>query len=166
MKINRKAFLVTHPLVAAALLAASSLATAAGSLSVVREVEVDAPPAVVWKLIGNFNHIDVWHPALVSSTQKGDVRTLVLAGGGGSIVEKQTAHSDGKMSYSYAILSGPFPVQNYESTLTVKPGTGGKSVVVWSGSFNAKGATDDKAKEVMQGVYDAGLARVVADFKK
>lgn len=155
-----------RPLAAMALLAAAGLAQAAGSLSVTREVEVDAAPATVWKLIGNFNHLDVWHPALVGSTLKGKVRTLVLAGGGGSIVEKETAHSDSKMSYSYVIQSGPLPVQSYASTLSVKPGAGGKSVVTWTGSFNAKGAADDKAKEVIQGVYDGGLARVVANFKK
>jgi hypothetical protein len=57
-------------------------------------------------------------------------------------------------------------VQNYASTLTVKPGAAGKSLVSWTGSFDAKGAPDDKAKEVIQGIYDAGLAKVAANFKK
>jgi len=166
MTLAHRSPLAARSLLALGLCATAGLAQAAGALSVTREVEVDAPPAKVWKLIGDFNHLDVWHPALDSSTQKGQVRTLVLAGGGGSIVEKQTAHSDAKMSYSYVIQSGPLPVQHYQSTLSVKAGAAGKSTVTWTGQFDAKGAPDDKAKEVIQGVYDAGLARVVANFKK
>ena len=166
MTFARQTTLAGRRLVAITLWAAAGLAQASGALGVTREVEVDAPPATVWKLIGNFNHLDVWHPAVASSTQKGQVRTLVLAGGGGSIVEKQTAHSDNDMNYSYVIQSGPLPVQNYQSTLSVKPAGAGKSTVAWTGRFDAKGAPDDKAKEAIQGVYDAGLARVVANFKK
>jgi mxaD protein len=163
---HRSILAAPRRLAAIALFAAAGAAQADGSLSVSREVEVDAAPATVWKLVGNFNHLDVWHPAVVSSTQEGAIRTLTLAGGGGTIVERRTAHSDAKMSYSYVILSSPLPVQHYASTLTVKPGATGKSMVSWTGSFDAKGAPDDKAKEVIQGVYDAGLARVVANFKK
>jgi carbon monoxide dehydrogenase subunit G len=166
MTIPHQIHSAARPLAAVLLWAAAGLVQAGGALSVAREVEVDAAPATVWKMIGNFNHLDVWHPALASSTQEGPVRTLVLAGGGGSIVEKETARSDKDMTYSYAILSGPLPVQNYESTVSVKAGSAGKSVVSWSGRFDAKGAPDDKAKEVIQGIYDAGLARVVANFRK
>lgn len=156
---------------AIALLSTTSLVHAAGALEVKREVEVDAAPATVWKMIGNFNHLDVWHPALTASTVQGpdskvgSVRTLVLVDGA-KITEKLTARSDSKMSYSYTILSGPLPVQKYESTLSVTAAGPGKSKVTWQGSFDAKGAPDDKAKEVIQGVYDGGLAKVVANFKK
>ncbi|EWS56318.1 MULTISPECIES: SRPBCC family protein [unclassified Methylibium] len=163
---HRSILAAPRRLAAIALVAAAGAAQAGGSLSVSREVEVDAAPATVWKLVGNFNHLDVWHPAVVASTQKGGIRTLTLAGGGGTIVEKRTALSDSKMSYSYVIQSGPLPVQQYASTLTVMTGAAGKSIVSWTGTFNAKGAPDDKAKEVIQGVYDAGLARVAANFKK
>lgn len=157
--------------IAAGLFCVAGLAQAGGAINLSREVEVDAAPATVWKLVGNFNHLDVWHPALIGSTVQGPegkvgtVRTLVL-GDGAKITEKLTAHSDAKKSYSYVILTGPLPVDHYESTLTVAPAGAGKSKVTWKGSFDAKGAPEDKAKEVIQGVYDAGLAKVVANFKK
>lgn len=165
--------IVTAPrkVMVAGLLCAAGFAQAGGALTLSREVEVDASPATVWKMIGNFNHLDVWHPALSGSAVQGaegkvgSVRTLVLTDGA-KITEKLTARSDAKMSYSYVILTGPLPVQHYESTLTVVPNGAGKSKVTWMGSFDAKGAPEDKAKDVIQGVYDAGLAKVVANFKK
>ncbi len=151
------------------LLAGSSLA--AGGLSVTREATLDSPPATVWKLIGDFNTLDVWHPAVAGSTLKGTgtragaTRELALAGGG-AISEKLVAYSATKRSYSYAITKSPLPVKNYVSTISVSPADGGKSLLKWTSTFDASGADDAKAKEVIGGIYDAGLGKATAIFKK
>ncbi|MEY8878285.1 MAG: SRPBCC family protein [Leptothrix sp. (in: b-proteobacteria)] len=156
--------------IAIAALAAVAPAHAAGALSVTREATVDSTPDTVWKLVGAFNGLDVWHPAVKGSTVKGSVtkpgavRTLDL-GGGATIVEKLTAFNPAARSYSYAILSSPLPVKHYASTLTVSAAEGGKARITWTSTFDASDAPDAKATEVVQGIYDAGLARVVADFK-
>ncbi len=158
-------------LAGATLLLASSLSLAAGGLSVSREATIDAAPATAWKLIGNFNGLDLWHPAVAASTQKGSgtapgtTRQLSLAGGG-TVDEKLVAYSAAKRSLSYTITKSPLPVKNYVSTMSVTPTADGKSLVKWTSTFDASGADDAKAKEVIGGIYDAGLAKATAIFKK
>lgn len=157
---------------AAALLAASS-AYAAGALTVTREVTADNTPETVWKLLGNFDALDVWHPAVKKSvlkgpgTKVGSTRVLTL-GDGAEIIENLTAYSAGKSgySYSYNIVKGPLPVKNYLATLAVTPTTDGKSRIVWKSTFDADGATDDKAIEIIGGIFDIGLAKAVNNFAK
>ena len=159
----------TQRLFAAATLLAAGSAFAAGGLSVTREATLDASPATAWKLIGNFQGLDVWHPALAGSqgngTAAGSTRALSLVGGG-TINEKLTAYSATKRSLTYVIVKSPLPVKNYVSTMTVSPTGDGKSLVKWTSTFDANGADDAKAKEVIGGIYDAGLGKATAIFKK
>ena len=83
------------------------------------------------------------------------MRTLTTVDGG-VLVEKRVQYSDEGMSYTYQILESPLPVQDYVSTLAVM-GMGAGSMITWSGEFAAKGAPDDKAVEVITGIYQAGL---------
>ncbi|RMD60526.1 MAG: SRPBCC family protein, partial [Alphaproteobacteria bacterium] len=61
------------------------------------------PADAVWRVIGNFNALAEWHPAVVKSeTREEDgatVRTLTLAGGG-QIVERLEARDDKDRSYT------------------------------------------------------------------
>lgn len=146
---------------------AAVVATPVLALEVTKTATVPASPEAVWKTIGQFCQISAWHPAVEScalSEKAGKpVRTLALKGGG-TLVEEQTARDEGKMGYTYAILSGPLPVEDYRSTITVaKDGSGSK--VTWTGSFKAKGTPDAKAEEVVAGIYDAGL-KGIADRAK
>ena len=61
------------------------------------------------------------------------------------------------MSYSYIITESPLPVSDYAATIKVEPNDKGTSTVTWSASFNAAGADDAKAVEVITGVFDGGL---------
>jgi mxaD protein len=163
----------TFVAVASAALLAAPGSYAAGGLAVSREVTVDNSPATVWKLVGNFDALDVWHPAVKSSvlkgsgTKVGSTRMLTLAGGG-DIIENLTAYSAGKTgySYSYGIVKGPLPVKNYLATISLAPTADGKTLIVWKSTFDAEGVPDDKAAEVIGGIYDSGLAKVVANFAK
>lgn len=135
-------------------------ATPALAVEVSKSVEVAAKPDAVWKMIGSFCDIQTWHPAATKCELKDEggksVRTITLPDGA-ALVEEQTARDDDKMSYSYTILDGPLPVANYQSTISVS-GSGDGSTISWSGTFEAKGASDEKASEVIGGIYDAGLA--------
>ena len=54
--------------------------------------------------------------------------------------------------------AGPLPVANYTATIRVhEDDDGGKSVVEWSGEFDAVGVPENDAIGAMQGVYQAGL---------
>ncbi len=141
----------------------------AGHLSVSKEVTLNASPSTTWKMIGNFNHLDVWHPVVVDSKLEGDttcvgaVRLLTL-GNGANITEKLTAQSEN--SYSYTITESPLPISGYESTISVSSTEDGKSVVKWTSNFDANGATDEEASKAILGIYDAGLGNLEKHFNQ
>ncbi|GJD44564.1 IS1595 family transposase ISMpo2 [Methylobacterium cerastii] len=137
------------------------------AIDVAKTATVATPPAKVWQTIGDFCGIGDWHPAVekcAPSEKDGmKVRTLSLKGGG-TLVEEQVSRDDKVMSYTYTILSGPLPVSDYKSTLSVAPdGTGSK--LSWTGTFNAKGAPDTVATDAISGIYESGL-KAIADKAK
>lgn len=159
-------------IVASALLVVGS-SQAADSLSVTREVTIDSTPATVWKLVGNFNALDVWNPAVSNSqingpgTKVGTRRTLTLAGGKAPVIEQLTAYDAAKTSYSYTIVSGPLPVANYKSTISLNATADGKTLMKWTSTFEPAGGADSAAAtQAVEGVYDGGLAKVVSNFTK
>jgi len=83
-------------------------------------------------------------------------RSLTLPDGA-ELVEELVSRDDDAMAYTYRILEGPLPVANYESTISVSA-SGDGSTIGWSGTFDAEGASDAEATDVIGGIYDAGLA--------
>lgn len=137
------------------------------ALEAAKSIDIAAPPAKVWATIGDFCGIGQWHPAIercAPSLEGGKpLRTLSLKGGG-TLVEQQTMRDDKAMSYGYAIVSGPLPVNDYTSTLSVVPkGTG--STVNWSGRFQAKGVPDAVAVDAISGIYESGLKAIAEKTK-
>jgi hypothetical protein len=112
----------------------------------------------VWKLIGGFNALPDWHPAIEKSEleEEGSMRRLSLAGGG-TIMEKLEKLDDNERVYSYSIIDSPLPVSNYKATLRVKEDGEGKTTVEWSSEFEAKGAAENEAMDVIAGIYQAGF---------
>jgi mxaD protein len=153
------------------LLFAVANANAAGQLKVEKTLEVDASAATVWKMIGDYNHLDVWHPVVVDCTVDNDnnklgaTRTLTLADGA-NIIEELVAHSDNDKTYTYSIKESPLPINHYVSTISVRESSDGKSSVTWSTNFNAEGVEDAKASEIIAGIYDAGLGALSKHFSK
>jgi hypothetical protein len=115
----------------------------------------------VWSVIGGFQSLADWHPAVDSSTRSmadgAELRRLALKGGG-EIVEALTG-MDG-MSYGYRIVSGPLPVADYTATLTVLPAVDG-CIVAWSSNFTP---TADGAEDVIAGIYEAGFGALASRF--
>ena len=146
-------------------------AFAAGSLSVSREITVDRPPATVWKLLGEFNALDVWLPPVLNSaftgspTQAGAVRVLDL-GNDASVTEQLLAYSSADRRYTYAFLKSPLPVKNYVATLELSTAPEGKTLIKWHSTFDAAGVPDEQARQAILGIYDAGLAKAAAIFRK
>ncbi len=152
------------------LCAISQVSLSVGNLSVTKEVSLNASPNTVWKMIGGFNELDVWHPVVVDSILKsgdgikpGDIRVLSL-GNGAKITEKLVVYSDARKTYTYAITESPLPVMDYVSTISVTESDSGMSKVEWSSTFNANNAADEKAIEAITGVYDAGLSNLAKHF--
>lgn len=147
------------------LIAAIVCLAATPALAVDANFSVKSPvaPAKLWKAVGGFCGIANWHPALASckESKDGTVTTRLLTlKGGGEIKEKLDEMNDSGMSYTYSIISSPLPVANYTSTIAVKP-AGEGSELVWTGHFDAKGASDAEAKKVIEGIYAGGANNLV-----
>jgi hypothetical protein len=110
----------------------------------------------LWKKVGDFCGIASWHPAIEKCVLSADgkQRTLSLKGGG-TIVEALENWDNANHSYKYTILSGPLPVANYHSTISVTGDAKG-SALKWTGTYDAKDAPDVDAKKAIDGVYEAG----------
>ena len=128
--------------------------------------DLPVPAKTVWAVIGNFNALPDWHPAVEKSELKKEngstVRKLSLVGGG-SIEEKLEQVDDKERRYTYSILSGPLPVSNYTATLKVRDSDKGCSVE-WSSEFEAKGAPEGDAVAAISGIYEAGFENLKKMF--
>lgn len=139
---------------------------------VVETITINAPAAVVWAKIKDFDALKDWHPAVASSpadkgNSEGSVRQLTL-NGGGNLVETLERYDDAQMRYSYRMADGgALPVSNYTSTISVG-GAGNTSTVEWRGAFyrgypnNDPPAdrNDEAAVKAITGVYQSGLANL------
>ena len=112
----------------------------------------------LWKLIGQFNALPDWHPAVITSKLEdgGKVRRLSLFGGV-EIVERLEKIDHNDRLYRYSIVSGSLPVANYTATLRVKDDGAGKATVEWSSEFDPKGASESEATTAIQDVYKMGF---------
>ena len=116
-------------------------------------------PDEVWKLIGKFNALPDWHPAIQSCKLEdgGRLRRLSILGGG-EVVERLETIDEKDRLYRYSIVSGPLPVANYTATLRVRDDGKGNALVEWSSEFDpVKGAPEQEAVNVIQNVYQTGL---------
>jgi hypothetical protein len=119
-------------------------------------VRSSTPPDVVWKKIGDFCGIKSWIPAVSGCviSPDGKQRTVSLKGGG-EVVERLDNWDDAKRTYTYSILSGPLPVSDYRSTLTVLS-DGKGSALNWHSTYQAKGTSDAEAQKLIDGIYEDG----------
>jgi carbon monoxide dehydrogenase subunit G len=156
---------------AAAFLAQSTLGHA---LEVSRSLEISAPPAAVWAIIGDFCSIELWHPQVERCTLSENdatdgvtlpVRGVVTTESAGTIVEAETARNEGGMSYSSILLGGPLPVRNYSSTIAVTA-KAERAVVTWRATFEADGVSDSDAVAEIAGIYERGLAGIAREAAK
>jgi len=153
----------TKNIVLAALTSAATIASinvmAAGNIQVEESVQLTVKPSAVWALVGDYNGLYRWHPAVTTSERNDKTRLLTL-GNGAQITETLLDLDNAQHSYRYAIEQSPLPVADYESTIQVSSDGKGGSTVTWSSSFNAAGAPDKEAADVIRGVYQAGLANL------
>jgi hypothetical protein len=126
-------------------------------------IEIAQPANQVWQLIGGFGSLPDWLPYIPESELREGGRIRRLANPqGDEIVERLTAFDHQARSYSYAILSAPFPVTDYHSTLKVVEIDANRSRVEWSGHFTPAGVSAEEASKLFQGIYENGLRALAA----
>ncbi len=143
-----------------------SASAGAADLTVSESATLKASPAAVWALLGKFSGLPGWHPAVASTdiikgkdNAKGAVRSIKTKDGA-VIVEELLSYDGSAHSMTYRIAESPLPVTGYVSTLAVAP-SGSGSVVFWRSAFGrdpaAGDVSDDKAREIVSGIYQAGF---------
>lgn len=119
---------------------------------------LNVPAGEVWDLIGSWNTLPDWHPAVLKSelSEDGQIRRLTLAGG--SILEERLEQTDEqRRTYTYEIVAGPLPVTNYKATVSVRDEGAAAAAVEWSSDFEAHGASEEEASEIIRQIYRDGF---------
>ncbi len=167
--------------IAAVLTPAAALAHGATPQKVVETIEIAAPPAKVWAVVGDFQDMG-WLPGVVKTEGEGGVtpeiakRRLFLAGGA-VIDERLVQYDDAAMSLRYIIEHVDFavlPVGNLSATLKVSPAPSGGSVVEWKSRFYRafpggnppEQYTDEVAIKAVSELFRSGLAALKARVER
>jgi hypothetical protein len=112
---------------------------------VVRSVELGAPAATVWDIIGGFFTIHEWHPDIskteisAEQTQTNQLRRILTFPGQPTTTEELVSLTNDDFHYRYKWHQGQWgeQVQNYESSLRVLSGDLDKTCVVqWESTFD------------------------------
>jgi len=151
---------------------ATAFAHGASRLKMLETIEINAPAAKVWKVIGNFQDMN-WRPGVMKTTGTGGntpnvAKRVLLLAGGATINESLYKYDAQAMTYSYFIDKVDvkvFPVNNYSSTISVESEPGGKSRVKWLGAFfrgdplfdPPLALNDDAATKAVKELYVYGL---------
>lgn len=121
---------------------------------------IDVPAENVWSIIRDFGSIGKYVSAVENCTVDGEgigAKRMLELKDGGEIIEKLEKVDDRNKVLTYKIVSGPLPVDNYVSEMKVNELTPHQSEITWSSSFVAKGASDEEAKETIEGIYNMGF---------
>ncbi|MBU3887681.1 MULTISPECIES: SRPBCC family protein [Methylosinus] len=172
--VARRGFLAALSL--AALASSAALAHGPSRQKVTETIEIAAPAEKVWAIVGNFQDLSWLPPVAKTEGQGGNTpdkatRHLTLKNGG-EIDELLTKYDEKDFSLAYRIEKVDvkiLPVNNYSSTITVKP-QGDKSVVEWRGAFYRgfpnndppPELSDEAALKAVTDLYKAGLASLKA----
>ncbi len=138
-------------------------------------IEIAAPAAKVWAVVGDFQDAS-WLPGVIKSEGEGGSipeqarRRLIFAKG--EIDERLVQYDVGEMSLRYMIVRGDFavlPVGNLSATINVSPAPGGAHVEWKSRFYRAfpggnppEQYTDEIAIAAVSAYFKAGLAALKA----
>ena len=109
---------------------------------VTESVEINAPAAKVWALIGNFQNLD-WCEGVTKTTGTGgnepnNATRVVTLTGGATYTQDLTRYEPATMTYAYftdKIDIKVLPVNDYSGVISVQAEPGDKSKVTWEAAF-------------------------------
>jgi len=149
----------------------SALSTASPApLHVYTSVDVNVPAEKAWALVGDYNSLAKWHPAVKTSELTGsgqghgDIRLLTLTDGA-AIYDELTEYQAIGKSYTYRLIKSPLPVYGYLGSMRVKDNGNNTSTVIWESRFYADGVQDKEAVALITGVYESGLKALKESLK-
>lgn len=155
--------------------AAHALAHGPTRQKVEESIVINAPPAKVWAVVGDFNGLPKWLAPVESSkvtdgNKEGSVRTLTVKGGE-QLEEVLDGYDAQAMTLRYRANGANvnvLPVNNYSSSIMVKPEGTNASKVTWRGAFYRgymnneppPDLNDDAAIKAVTGLYKSGLQKL------
>jgi len=151
-----------------ALFAAPALANGPTRQKLELSVEIAAPPAKIWAIIGNFHDLS-WVPAVASVTGAGGndpdsaKRDVTLKTGGGWKDEELSDYDAAKFTYGTFLPHVDvkiLPVADFSSHLLLTPEPDGKTKVTWRSAFYRGFPNNDPPPEL----NEAAAVRAVTAF--
>lgn len=130
-------------------------------------VEIAAPPAAVWALVGDFGSLSHWNPRLKASEADqgntvGSKRNLTLEQGA-NVSEELDEHLPAEMSMSYrsgrTIDTKALPVGSYTARLRVLPAGNGSRL-----EWRARAYRADTGNDPPAGLDDATAVQALRDL--
>ncbi len=124
------------------------------NVNVTRSIQV--PASRVWEKLSSFRGIEDYSPIARSVTEgegAGAKRTCYMPDDA-AIHETLVAVDNDSMQFQYRIDEGPFPVEGYFSTVTVKPTGENDTEVTWGCEFNSAPEHEEDMKNLFAGFYN------------
>lgn len=159
-------------LAALAWVALQAFGAEANELTARQSIQINAPPEVVWAVVGDFNSQPRWLPLVERSeivagtnNQVGAIR-LITRRNGTKVTERLLEYDPLSMKLAYTYVDGAVMASDYFPVLTVRAEGDGGSVVEWRARFKRlaywvdpapEGQDDKSLTDRYNGLYKAGL---------
>jgi len=124
-------------------------------VNVTKTINVSAESA--WKNLSSFRGIEHFSPiarSVVEGNGVGATRSCFMPDDA-EIKEVMSGLDNEAMTLEYKILSGPFPFENYISTVKVMDKGSESCEVSWGSNFDAAEEHEAAMKELLDGFYNA-----------
>jgi carbon monoxide dehydrogenase subunit G len=132
------------------------------------EEEIRASADAVWPVVSDFAGITRFMAGLekveVQGQGIGAVRTVTVTGGS-KLQERLESFDPKARSFSYSVLPGGVPVQNYLATVKLADAGSGRTRIVWTARFDAPGLSEAQVGPIAKGMEQA-YGAAIAGIKK
>lgn len=123
-------------------------------------IDIDADPAKVWALVGDFNGLPRWNPGLADSRlEDGGKLRILTRRTGDQVRERLLEQDDAHRRVRYSIIESGLPVGRHAATIEVVP-RGKGATVNWSCEFESKGPPDAELAAIFKQIYTGGLSKL------
>jgi len=130
-----------------------------------RSVDLAAPAAEVWDLIGDFSSIHRWHPEVSAPVMRGPAspntpRAERVFGERTEqeLVERLVERDEPARRLVYTMPDPPFPITDHRAVLEVVERDAQHCTVVWTATFECSAETAQELESTMgDGVFAVGL---------
>jgi hypothetical protein len=119
---------------------------------------VGKTPDEAFRAVGSFADAS-WVPGTVRCEVTGEgvgaVRVVTTAEGARLRERLESYDAEGRR-YTYRLLEGPAPIENYMSTVAVSPEANG-SVISWEATFDAPPAIEASVTTALENLFNAAM---------